>query len=37
MKYLPDTEKINRTMGHLKGQLFNAYLQAIQLFYILYK
>jgi hypothetical protein len=37
MKGLPNENKISRILDQLKGQLFVAYLQAIRLFYILYK
>ncbi len=37
MNRLLNEKKISHTLGLLKGRLFGAYLQAIQLFYILYK
>jgi hypothetical protein len=37
MNRLLNEKKISRTLGQLMGRLFSAYLQVLQLFYILYK
>lgn len=37
MNYLQKNKKLSCALDHLKAHLFNAYLHAIQVFYIIYK